>query len=102
MNDGLLKAQEFVTTLQKQGIPISQAVLFGSWAKGSATPQSDIDVCVVSDTFGVDYIAEMVRLRKIALTVDSRIEPIPFTTADLHDRLSSFATEIRNHSIMVI
>lgn len=99
MNDGVVKAQAFVNQLQKSGISFSKALLFGSWAKGKATNDSDIDICVISDKFGKDYTQEMVDLRKVALTIDSRIEPIPFTSEDLNDPHSSIAMEIRKNSI---
>lgn len=99
MNKTIIKAQQFVDKVRESGINISNASIFGSAVKGNATEDSDIDVCVVSPSFGKDYIEEMVKLRKIALSVDSRIEPIPFTPEDYSDRLGTLASEIRNHSI---
>lgn len=99
MSDGILKAQQFIERLRSSGFYVSNASVFGSWAKGSATDESDIDVCVISPNFGKDYIQEMVDLRKVSLSVDSRIEPIPFTPQDYADRLGSLASEIRKNSI---
>lgn len=97
MNDALVKAQKFINRVRDSGIFVSTASVFGSWAKGTAHKESDIDVCVVSPSFGKDYIEEMVSLRKISLTVDSRIEPIPFTPADLADPYSTLSSQIRKH-----
>ena len=99
MNQAIKKAQQFVTLARNAGVLVVNASVFGSWAKGRGTADSDIDVCVVSPNFGKDYIEEMVELRKIALKVDSRIEPIPFTPQDLSDSYGTLATEIRKHSI---
>lgn len=99
MNNGITTAQEFINKLRAQGLPITTASVFGSWAKGTANIDSDIDVCVVSPYFGKDIIQEMVDLRKIALSVDSRIEPIPFSPENYQDPLSSLASEIRSHAI---
>lgn len=101
MNEGIIKAQKFVDKVRKSGIPVSGASVFGSWAKGKATKDSDIDVCVVSPEFGKDYIKEMVELRKIALSVDSRIEPVPFTPEDLADPLGTLASEIRKKAVFL-
>ena len=39
-------------------IEISDAFLFGSYAKGEAKADSDIDLCVISPDFGKDEIEE--------------------------------------------
>lgn len=99
MNDAIIKAQEFIDKVRSSGVFVSNALVFGSWAKGIAHKESDIDVCVVSPSFGKDYIADMVSLRKISLSIDSRIEPIPFTPEDFIDPYGTLATQIRLHSI---
>ncbi len=99
MNTAIVKAQKFVDEIRASGILVSNASIFGSWAKGTATDESDIDVCIVSPVFGKDYIEEMVRLRKIALPIDSRLEPIPFSPDDINDRLGTLAAQIRKYSI---
>lgn len=102
MNEPILLAQEFINKVRQSGISITHAALFGSWAKGKATKDSDIDVCLVSPSFGRDYIQEMVELRKISLSIDSRIEPIPLTIKDFNDPLATLASEIRKHSINLL
>jgi len=99
MNDALKKAQIFIDQVRQSGVPVSNATVFGSHSKGVATKDSDIDVCVVSPTFGRDYFEEMVRLRKIALKVDSRLEPLPFNPSDLADPYSTLASEVRKYGI---
>lgn len=99
MNEGILKAQQFINKVKSTGIKVSAASVFGSWAKGTAHGDSDIDVCVVSPDFGKDYIQEMVELRKIALAIDSRIEPIPLSPGDFSDPLATLASQIRQFSL---
>lgn len=99
MNEAIQKAQQFIDKVKRGGIPILHASIFGSWAKGTAHKDSDIDVCVVSPTFGGDFVKEMVALRKIALSVDSRIEPIPFTPEELADPYAPLAAQIRKFSL---
>jgi predicted nucleotidyltransferase len=43
--------RKFKTLLERTGIPVRQMILFGSYATGSFTEDSDIDVVVVSDAF---------------------------------------------------
>lgn len=97
--DVLRLASLFVSKVKAEGIPIQKAFLFGSWAKGSATNESDIDICIVSPVFGKDYTSEITRLLTIAQTVDNRIESVPFKSGDIDDRFSSLANEIRETGI---
>lgn len=43
--------KDYLIVLKKKGIPLQNAFLFGSQAKGTAGPYSDIDLIVVSPTF---------------------------------------------------
>ncbi len=95
------KIYKFVELLKQQGINVSKVILFGSYAKGRANPDSDIDIVVVSNQFGRDTAEEMMLLRKIALKVDSLIEPVPLSPEDLSDNYSTFAQEIKRYGIDV-
>lgn len=95
------KIDTFAQMVKQQGISISKVILFGSYAKGRKHADSDIDVAVVSTQFGQDTVDEMMMLRKIALKVDSRIEPVPLCPEDLDDNLSTLAQEIKRYGIDV-
>lgn len=95
-------AQLFLAKVKNSGIPVSAAYLFGSHAKGTAKQYSDIDICIVSPKLGKDPIAEMVILRKIAHTVDSRIEPIPLSPADLNDQFSTLIAQIQKYGRPIV
>ena len=99
MNEAKEKARKFIKSLSKSGIKVNKAYIFGSYAKGKAKKDSDIDVCVISSSFSKDYFAEIVRLRKYSLKIDSRIEPVPFSPKDLNDKYSTLASEIRKFGI---
>lgn len=90
---------QYITTyrrsIQTLGIPVKKMILFGSYAKGTAKPWSDVDVCVVSDQFGKDYHAELVSLLHLTSSIDAVIEPHPFHPKDLEDPLDPLAHEIR-------
>jgi len=95
------KIDRFAQLLEQQGIKISKIILFGSYAKGKANADSDIDVAVVSTQFGEDTVEEMMMMRKIALKIDSHIEPVPLRPEDLDDHFSTLAQEIRRYGIDV-
>ena len=59
-------------------IKIDQCWLFGSYAKGTPRPHSDIDVALVVEHIGEDYdfFETEPLLWKLTRQVDSRIEPV--------------------------
>lgn len=92
---------KYITLLKKNGIKVSQVILFGSHTKGNATPDSDIDIAVISSQFGRDNLKEMMLLRKLALEIDSHIEPLPFSPQDLEDRYSTLSQEIKKYGVLL-
>lgn len=59
------------------GITISRAIVFGSQARGDATPLSDIDLVLVSPAFEPPLDRRVVKkLWELRARADSRIEPI--------------------------
>ncbi|MFH2046368.1 MAG: nucleotidyltransferase domain-containing protein [Pseudomonadota bacterium] len=91
----------YIALLEQKGIKVSKVILFGSYAKGMAKPDSDIDIAVISSQFGQDSINEMMFLRKVALEIDSHIEPLPFSPQDLEDRYSTLAQEIKRYGVLI-
>ncbi len=103
MNSSIQKiAKRYVKVVKDSGVPVTNAFLFGSYAKGNSHKDSDIDVCIVSNIFSDDYIEEAVKLRRLAFTVDNRIEPIPFTELDMQNKYSSLASEISKYGINLL
>jgi uncharacterized protein len=49
-------ARQFVEACLKKGIPVIEAILFGSFAKGYAGKNSDIDIALISSSFGNNII----------------------------------------------
>lgn len=41
----------YLCALEKNGVPIKNAYLFGSWAKGTQHKDSDIDLAIISPAF---------------------------------------------------
>jgi predicted nucleotidyltransferase len=83
------------------GIKVDRIIVFGSQIRGNSKPGSDIDVCVVSDTFTDDLHGEMVRLLKIRSVSSLDIEPHPMRPQDLEDRFDVLAGEIRKYGVSV-
>lgn len=90
----------FVELVKKQ-INVRSAYLYGSYAKGSYTDDSDIDVAVVGDEFSGDKIEDTFMLMKIRRKVDNRIEPHPFRSEDF-DISNPFVNEIVSTGIRII
>lgn len=51
-------------------------VLYGSYAKGSAHFDSDIDIAVIFDSIEDDFLEKSHQLYKLRRNIDSRIEPV--------------------------
>jgi len=74
----LKNVKAFLGKLELAGISISKAYIFGSYITGQADKWSDIDVAVVSPQITFDRFEERIRLTELAVTIDDRIEPLPF------------------------
>ena len=66
-------------------------VVYGSYARGTATEESDIDVAVICDTLGADYLESAAELFSLRRDIDLRIEPV---LLEPDDHVSSFYNEI--------
>jgi predicted nucleotidyltransferase len=72
----LLKSRNFA--------PITGAYLYGSYAKGTAHKDSDIDLAIVADEWKPDIIEAHMALARAACAIDTRIEPHPFRSDDFN------------------
>ena len=63
-------------------LEVSQMYLYGSYAKGTFSIDSDIDIAVVGENFIGDPVEDMLKLMRIRRKVDMRIEPHPFKSSD--------------------
>ena len=80
--------------------PIEAAYLFGSYAYGQPTSDSDIDVAIVSSGFTGDYFRDNVSLGVMTWGVDTRIEAVGYRPEDFNeDRL--LPNEIINKGIRI-
>ena len=95
------KIAERYAVLLKEEIDVQSVYLFGSYVKGTNTKDSDIDILVVSDSFGDDVIEDRVKLMKIRRKVDYRIEPHPLRSSEF-DLSNPFVREVLNTSIRIM
>ena len=84
--------------LLKQHIQFDQLILFGSYAKGTAHADSDMDVAVIVDELKTDYFITRPLLWKIRREIDDRIEPI---LLEKNSDDSGFISEIIKHGIVI-
>lgn len=75
-----------------------EMILFGSYARGSANENSDMDVAVIVDTTDDDYFSTRPLLWKIRREIDDRIEPI--LLEEQNDE-SGFLSEIKKYGIPI-
>jgi predicted nucleotidyltransferase len=70
----------FVNALTTRGIRVEKAVLYGSYARGKARAESDVDLAIVSPDLGRDRFEERKMLLQLAWRIDPRIEPVPISS----------------------
>ena len=79
---------------------IDAIILFGSYAKGNNTEDSDIDIAIISKDFN-DIYDDMAKLMLLTWDIDARIEPHPIKTEDFEEKSNPFIQEIINTGIKV-
>jgi predicted nucleotidyltransferase len=79
-NEALNIAQIYANAV-KANYNDTRIILFGSYAKGNYSEDSDIDIAVVLKDYSnlIDMQLELMRLRR---KIDSRIEPHPFRESE--------------------
>ena len=70
---------------------VDKIILFGSYAKNTASIDSDIDVAVVIDNFTQDWLSTSANLYKLRRNIDLSIEPV---LLDSRDNTTGFLDEI--------
>ena len=67
--------KKYLLALQLKGLAISEARLYGSYARNEAKEESDIDVLLLSDKVNFNDDTNTGIIWTTAFTVDPRIEP---------------------------
>ncbi len=92
----------YVNLVRSQGIKVSKVLLYGSHARETAGPDSDIDIALISPQFGKDRVEEGQFLFRYAWRIDARLEPIPISEKDWQENNSStMIYEIRKNGVEI-
>lgn len=97
-------AKNYIDFLIKEdGLPVEQALLFGSHAKNKAHKHSDVDLCIVSPKFK-DYFEAMQYLFKKRRSIDVSygIEPVGYSPEDFAEDENPFVWEIKKTGISIL
>ncbi len=81
-------------------IEVKKAFLFGSYAKGSNSSDSDIDIAIVYGS-KKDFFEVQMQLLRLRRKIDLRIEPHPIREKDF-SALNPFADEIMQFGIELV
>jgi predicted nucleotidyltransferase len=95
------KINNFINLLEKNGIKIQRAYLFGSYANGKADKWSDIDLALISDKFKGNRFLDLLSLTDYILKAGQDISPLPFRSEDFDDSLFA-RDEILKKGILII
>jgi predicted nucleotidyltransferase len=78
INESLNRFSDIV----KEEYAVKSIILYGSYARGSADEDSDIDLVVVVEEIDGDILAHKARLFTLRRDIDERIEPILIVESD--------------------
>ncbi len=95
------QVQEYKKILQADNLPVSDVYVFGSYAKGSAGKDSDIDVAVISPKFKSSWEALSYLYSKLPYGLGWLIEPMGFSPEEFEDQYSTLVHEIKKHGIRI-
>lgn len=90
------KVADQYSKLVGQHYDTEKIILFGSYAKGNAQPESDIDIAVIMNYAENDWLKISSFLHRLKTSIDMRIEPILLSP---HQDVSGFLEEINKHGI---
>jgi predicted nucleotidyltransferase len=96
----MTKVRLFLDKLRGHGMLVNQAYLFGSHVSGCPDKWSDIDIAIVSPQIGNDRFEERVRLTEMAISIDDRIEPLPYNPETFNDA-DPFVRKIKSEGFVI-
>ena len=92
-------AHDYIDHLNLLGYMIKESYLFGSFAKDTNRPDSDIDIAIVLNDMK-DSHEELVKMLKLRREVNLLIEPHPIRQQDFDEDYPLFY-EIKNYGIRI-
>ncbi|MCB0206778.1 MAG: nucleotidyltransferase domain-containing protein [Anaerolineae bacterium] len=79
------QVSDLIALLRSEDLRIASAYLYGSHASGTAGPDSDIDLPVVSPDLTGDRLRDWIRLTFLATSIDPRFEVVGFRPEQFRD-----------------
>ncbi|HNS18528.1 MAG TPA: nucleotidyltransferase domain-containing protein [Bacteroidales bacterium] len=98
-NEAINIAKRYIDSISNK-FQIESAILFGSFAKGTNHPDSDIDIAIVFKTVD-DIIDLQIQLMQLRSDDDLLIEPHPFKISDFHIS-NPVVAEIKKNGIDIL
>ena len=90
--------KRYLKILEQNNIAVEKSYLFGSYARGTASEDSDIDIAIVSRNFKGDRFLDRRLIVPLRRQIDRRLEPRPFRSKDFH-KSDPLALEILENGI---
>jgi len=89
--------------IKEEGLPIEQALLFGSHAKNKAHKHSDIDLCIISPKFQDNFEAlQYLWQKRRDADVMYGLEPVGYSPEDFAEDENPFVWEIKKTGIRIL
>ena len=92
--------KEFASLVRSEIDSEALVLLFGSYAKNKAKDKSDIDIAVVSKTFGENVIENRVNISLLGYRIHPDIEAHAFSAKDWMDS-TPFIKEIKKTGVVL-
>ena len=92
--------EQYIKIVKQNKIVVEKVYLFGSFAKGTATEDSDIDIAIISNNFKGDRFLDRRLLVPLRRQIDWRIEPMPYRVEDFNEG-DPLAIEIIRNGIVL-
>lgn len=97
--EGLRVAKRFKKLLIERGYPVRRVVLFGSVAKGTARPDSDIDIAVITEPFHESRMREGGDILLLSKDIDLNIETVTLHPEDFDQPFFTLGREIERTGV---
>ena len=93
------KARRYIMLIPKD-MELQKAYIYGSYAKGNANEDSDIDIALIMGRLD-DFFKTQIELMRLRREVDLRIEPHPIAISDFNNS-NPMAGDIIKTGMMLI
>lgn len=81
ISDEIVQKLHELKTQLHPNLKVKRMFLFGSYARGTYSESSDIDVCIITDDVRDNFLS-MLDVAPIAVHVDPRIETVVFSSRE--------------------